>query len=154
MIEGVQIKLMKVNQDERGDFTEILKINEGLLEKIAQASVSTTKPGVIKAFHWHKNQEDFFYVLEGNIHVVLYDPRESSLTKGITQEIPLGNSYSPSGILIPGEVLHGYKVVGSKSARVLYLMNNTYDPLNPDEQRVPHDDLIIGFNWDKIKCKK
>lgn len=147
MIEGVKIKLLKVNLDKRGDFRELLRFNEGLLDKIAQVSIGRTLPGVIKAFHWHKNQDDIFYVLKGNIRVVLYDPRENSTTKGITQELFLGESYTPQALFVPRGIFHGYQVIGEKEVEVLYIMNQVYDP--SDEHRISYNDPSIGFNWDK-----
>ena len=147
MIDGVKIKNLEVHKDNRGDFREIIKDNEGIIDKIKQVSISSTKPGIIKAFHWHKYQEDLLYVLEGEIQLVLYDPRENSPTKGKTLVILLKESHEPKVALIPKKVFHGYKVLGNKEARVLYMMNNTYNPENPDEQRVPKDDPTINFDW-------
>jgi dTDP-4-dehydrorhamnose 3,5-epimerase len=151
MINGVKIKKIILNTDERGDFREILRVNEGLVDRIQQVSIGRTLPGIIKAFHWHKNQEDVFYVSRGNIQLVLYDPRENSPTRGLIQEILLGESHEPQAVLIPRRVLHGYQTIGIKEAEVVYIMNNTYDPLNPDEERVAHDNPSIGFDWAKIK---
>lgn len=147
MIDGVKIKKLIVHEDERGDFREIIRINEGLVKKISQVSISKTKPGVIKAFHWHKYQDDLFYVLKGNIKLVLYDQREDSKTRSQLQEMLLGESYPPNLVFIPRKVLHGYKVIGEKEAEVLYIMNNVYNSKNPDEERVPFNDSSINFNW-------
>lgn len=154
MIEGVKIKELTVYGDYRGDFREILKDDEGLMSDIRQISLSRTKPGIIKAFHWHKYQDDIFYVSKGDIKVVLYDKRNNSKTEGTTQVLDMGESYSPTALFIPRGVLHGYKVMGEKEAEVIYIMNNTYDPKNPDEERVPHDDPEVKFNWDSEDKKK
>jgi dTDP-4-dehydrorhamnose 3,5-epimerase len=148
MIQGIKIKKLKVNKDDRGDFREILKNNEGIMQDIKQISIGKTKPGIIKAFHWHKNQDDIFYLLKGKLLVVLYDNRENSKTFKTTQEIILEET-DPQIIFIPRGVFHGYRVLGSESAEVLYIMNNTYDPAKPDEQRVEPNDPSINFNWNK-----
>jgi dTDP-4-dehydrorhamnose 3,5-epimerase-like enzyme len=36
-----------------------------------QVNISTTMPGVIRGFHWHKKQTDNIFCLEGQMHVVL-----------------------------------------------------------------------------------
>jgi len=149
MIEGVKIKKLQVHPDSRGDFREVLRLDDGLLKRIKQVSISRTLSGVIKAFHWHKNQDDAFYVIQGNIQLVLYDPRKRSSTKGQTQEIFLGESYDPQVVFIPRMVLHGYQPVGEKEVSVLYLMDRTYNRESPDEYRVPYDDSRIGFDWSK-----
>ena len=151
MIHQVKIKLLNVHKDERGDFREILRFTDGFLDRIEQISSGRTVPGIIKAFHWHKNQDDVFYVIKGDIQLVLYDAREDSPTNGQTQEILLGKSYEPKIVLIPRGVYHGYQVIGNKDAEVLYIMNQTYNP--EDEHRVDHNDPSIGFDWNKISEK-
>ena len=151
MIDGIKIKNVKVSADSRGDFREILRISDNLTEKIAQISIGTTHPGQIKAFHWHRYQDDIFYVISGNIQLVLYDGRSVSKTKGETQVMYLGESYSPQAVFIPRGVYHGYKVLADKNVQVLYMMNNQYNPAKPDEERLEFDNKKIGFNWkDKV----
>lgn len=147
MINGVKIKLLKINEDSRGNFREILRESEGLIADIKQISMSKTKPGVIKAFHWHKYQDDIFCAVSGNFQVVLYDGRQNSSTKGKTEVVLMGEDYEQAALFIPRGVLHGYKVLGDKDAEMLYLMNNEYNALKPDEERVQHDDQKINFDW-------
>ena len=149
MIEGVKIKKLEIHKDSRGDFREIVQNNKGIINKIEQISIGRTLPGIIKAFHGHEHQDDLFYVLKGNIQLVLYDAREDSISKDKTEVILLGESYEPQIVFVPRNVLHGYKVLGEKEAEVLYVMNNKYDSSNPDEKRIPFDDLSINFDWNK-----
>ena len=85
MIERLKIKKLVVHGDGKGDFKEILRHNEGLMSNIAPISIGKTEPGIIKAFHWHKYQDDIFHVPKGEIKLVIYDPRNDSPTKGETQ---------------------------------------------------------------------
>jgi len=149
MIKGVKIKELIVHKDQRGDFREILRTDKGLMSEIKQVSIGKTFPGIIKAFHWHKHQDDLIYVIRGDIQLVLYDQRRDSITKGETQIIFLGESCNPQLVFIPRGVLHGYKVLKDKEAEVIYIMNNIYNNECPDEGRVPHDDFNIGFDWNK-----
>lgn len=51
---------LKMNVDERGSFTELLKtVNCG------QFSVNISKPGVTKGQHWHHTKWEFFIVVSG-----------------------------------------------------------------------------------------
>lgn len=151
MIKDVKIKNIKVFTDSRGDFREILRLDDHLTGKIAQISIGKTHAGIVKAFHWHKEQDDIFYVLSGNLKLVLHDGRAVSKTKGETQAIYLGESYKPQAVFIPRGVYHGYKILGDKNAQVLYAMNNQYMKALPDEQRINFDDKKIGFDWrDKV----
>lgn len=146
MIEGVKEKKLIRHFDDRGYFSEIIRDNDKLLRKFGQASITKTYPGVIKAFHWHKKQDDVWFVVSGNAQVVLYDRRPRSKTKGETQVLYLGED-NPSIVLIPKGVAHGYRVLGEKPAVLVYLTTHSYNPNYPDEERIPYNDETINFDW-------
>lgn len=52
---------LKMNADERGSFTELLKT-----EGSGQFSVNISKPGIIKGQHWHHSKWEFFIVVSGH----------------------------------------------------------------------------------------
>ena len=52
---------LKMNIDERGSFTELLKT-----EKCGQISVNISKPGITKGQHWHNTKWEFFIVVSGH----------------------------------------------------------------------------------------
>ncbi len=147
MINGVKIKQIVVHGSDRGNFRELIRDDEDLLEEFGQASVSTTYPGIIKAFHWHEQQDDAWYVLRGNAQIVLHDLREDSTTYKETQVLYAGDLYTPCVIIIPYGVAHGYKVLGSEPLMMLYLTTKSYNVKNPDEKRIAYDDPSIGFDW-------
>lgn len=51
---------LKMNQDERGSFTELIKT-----ANCGQISVNISKPGVTKGNHWHDTKWEFFMVVSG-----------------------------------------------------------------------------------------
>lgn len=52
---------LKMNNDERGSFTELLKtVNNG------QVSVNISKPGITKGEHWHNSKWEIFMVVSGH----------------------------------------------------------------------------------------
>ncbi len=51
---------LKMNEDARGSFTELLKT-----EKCGQVSINISKPGVTKGEHWHNSKWEFFIVVSG-----------------------------------------------------------------------------------------
>ncbi len=146
-IEGVKIKKLVTHTDDRGNFMEVLRSDENLLNKFGQSSVSVTLPGVIKAFHWHKKQDDVFFCISGNAQVVLYDLREGSKTYKKTQVVYLGDNAEKKLLFIPHGVAHGYRVLGNTNLVMLYFVSELYDPKNNDEQRIPFDDKEINFDW-------
>ncbi len=51
---------LKMNVDDRGSFTELLKT-----EKCGQVSINISKPGITKGQHWHNTKWEFFIVVAG-----------------------------------------------------------------------------------------
>ena len=145
-IEGVKSKKLIKHCDDRGFFAEVLRDDDDLLSNFGQISWSTSFPGVIKAFHYHQKQDDIWFFPSGNVQVVLHDLRENSSTKGQTEIYYMGED-NPIILLIPKGVAHGYRVLGEKSATVIYCTTKSDDPTNPDEKRISWNDPEIGFDW-------
>lgn len=145
-ITDVIVKKLVTHSDDRGYFREVVREDDQLLRHFGQSSITKTYPGVIKAFHWHHNQDDVWYVVDGMARVVLYDRRPGSPTQGVTQVVYAGED-NPVVILIPIGVAHGYQVLGNKPVVLFYHVTQAYDPKHPDEQRIPFDDPQIGFDW-------
>ncbi|OLO37209.1 spore coat protein [Alkalihalophilus pseudofirmus] len=147
MIEGVKTKKLLKHFDDRGFFAELVRDDEALLERFGQASWSMSYPGVIKAFHYHNEQDDLWFFPSGNAQVVLFDLREDSPTKGKTDVFYMGEE-NPIVLLIPKGVAHGYRVLGKRPATIIYFTTCSYNPQNPDEKRIPWNDPTIGFDWE------
>jgi len=145
-IHDVAVKPLVTHSDDRGYFREILREDDGLLRRFGQTSITKTYPGVIKAFHWHQEQDDLWYVADGMARIVLYDRRPDSPTYGQTQVIYAGED-NPVLVLIPAGIAHGYQVLGSKPVLLIYHTTRSYNPSDPDEERIPYNDPSIGFDW-------
>ena len=52
---------LKMNVDDRGSFTELLRS-----EKCGQVSINISKPGITKGQHWHHSKWEFFMVVSGH----------------------------------------------------------------------------------------
>ena len=144
MIDGIRIIPIKRHIDERGFFTELFRSdNEKIKEKLVQFNMSYSYPNIIRAWHRHnRGQIDYFACLKGDIKLCAYDDRENSKTFGELDEFIL-RSDSLQIVRVPGEVWHGFKVIGLVSAQLLYGVNKLYEYGNPDEERRPWDDLSI-----------
>ena len=156
MIDGVKIKELKVHQDipdreegkeKPGFLMEVLRDDDELLKKFGQTTFTVAYEGTIKAFHYHKKQDDLWFVATGKAMVVLHDLRNDSPTKGQTQVIYTGKD-DYKLILIPEGVAHGYKVVSKEPVLLFYHTTESYDAESPDEERLPFDDPQIGFDWE------
>ena len=52
---------LKMNVDDRGSFTELLKS-----ENVGQVSINISKPGIKKGEHWHNSKHEIFIVVSGH----------------------------------------------------------------------------------------
>lgn len=148
IIEGVMLKKLVRHKDERGFFEEIIRVTDAFFkEGFGQLSHSTMYPGVIKAWHVHKTQVDWWYMAKGTIKAVLYDARKDSLTFGKLQEFTMGEFGENMVLKIPPGVAHGCKVLGD-TAELVYVTSGVYN--EEEEGRIPHDDPTIGYDWLKV----
>lgn len=148
MIEGVELKKLKVIPDERGRLMEIFRSDDSLFEKFGQVYMTTTYPGVVKGWHYHKKQFDNMAVVKGMMKIVLYDGRENSSTKGEVNEFFIG-VHNPQLIKIPPLVYHGFKCISEEEAIVINTPSEVYNYNEPDEFRLPYDTDKIPYDWER-----
>ena len=146
MIDGVKVKKLKVRPDERGRVMELLRSDDDIFEKFGQAYITTAYPGVVKAWHRHKVQTDYFTCIQGMMKLVLYDDREDSATKGEVNEFHLG-VHRPELVVIPPGVLHGFKCVGETEAVVVNCPTEVYNADAPDEYRIDAHAEDVPYDW-------
>jgi len=146
MIDGVKTKILKVIPDERGRVMEILRADGDFFEKFGQVYITTTYPGIVKAWHMHKNQTDNVACIQGMIKLALYDSREDSPTYKEVNEFFLG-VHSPLLIQIPPGVFHGWMCISGEEAVIINIPTEVYDYENPDEQRVDPHKNDIPYDW-------
>ncbi len=113
---------LKMNCDDRGSFTELLKT-----EKCGQFSVNISKPGITKGQHWHNTKWEFFIVVSG---------------KGLIQQRKIGSdevlNFYVSGEKIEAvHMLPGYthNIINlSETENLVTVMwaNEQFDPNHPD----------------------
>jgi len=146
LIEGVEVKRLRLIPDERGFLMELLRSDWPEFEKFAQSYVTACYPGMIKAWHYHRRQWDHFVCVYGMAKVVLYDPREGSSTKGKVNEFHIG-LLNPMLIKIPPLVYHGFTAEGGQVALIVNFPTELYRYEEPDEHRVPYNDLSVPYDW-------
>lgn len=145
-IEGVLISEMRVHSDERGRLMEILRRDDPAFRSFGQVYMTTVYPGVVKGWHYHKEQWDHFAVVHGTIKMVLYDRRPSSATHGQVMELYPG-VHNPLRVVIPPQVAHGFKGVGTTEAIVVNVPTAAYNAEQPDEHRIDPHGGEIPYDW-------
>lgn len=147
MIAGIEFKTLTTHTDRRGFFRELLRSSDEIFkEGFGQLSHSLMLNGVTKAWHYHRLQTDWWYVVTGVLRVGLYDRREASKTVGQTMDFLMGDFQEACVVKIPPGVVHGCQTVQGP-VHLFYVTSRTYDP--DDELRIPYDDPTIAFDWMK-----
>ena len=113
---------LKMNVDNRGSFTELLKT-----EKCGQFSVNISKPGITKGQHWHNTKWEFFIVVSG---------------KGLIEQRKIGSDevlrFYVSGEnieavhMLPGFTHNIINLSETENLVTLMWANEQFDPNKPD----------------------
>ena len=146
MIDGVKVKKLTVHPDDRGRVMEILRADDEVFRKFGQVYVTTAYPGVVKAWHHHKVQTDYFTCISGVMRLALYDAREGSPTRGEVNEFITGDD-RPQLIVIPPGVMHGFQCISETEAVVVNIPTEPYSAETPDEYRVDAHSNDIPYDW-------
>lgn len=147
MIDGVKVIPLKKICDERGMIMHMLRSNEPHFEKFGEMYFSCAYPDVIKGWHDHTKQVQFYAAIQGMIKLVLYDNRPDSPTRKELMELFIGED-NYQLVRIPTGVINGYKVIGTKTAIVA---NCATMPHEPDEmlRYDPHGDKV-PYKWARV----
>lgn len=149
LIADVQIRPFAVWPDDRGYFLEVSRSGQGLVADFdtgsTQVSAALNYPGIIKAFHFHKFQTDYWVPAAGLLQVALVDLRRGVKTFGMKNTLYIG-AVRPWQLLIPPGIAHGYKVIGEQHSVLVYVTNRIYDPA--DEGRIPYNHTGIAYDWE------
>ena len=148
MIHGVIKKSLKVIPDERGRLMEILRNDDDIFTGFGQVYMTTTYPQSVKAWHYHKKQDDHITCVKGMLKLVLYDGRKKSPTYGEINEFFIGD-YNPMLVKVPKMIYHGWKCVSDEEAIVVNVPSQPYDRKNPDEYRLDPHVNDIPYTWER-----
>lgn len=148
LINGVSIKPLKINTDERGRLAEILRSDDDIFKNFGQVYFTTAYPGVVKAWHYHKKQTDYFFCVKGMVKLVLYDARQESPTYKMVNEFFIGE-HNPVLVVIPSYVYHGFKTISVEEAIMINIPTKAYNHNDPDEYRLEVHTDEIPYKWER-----
>jgi dTDP-4-dehydrorhamnose 3,5-epimerase len=150
-IIGVEVKPLVSHGDDRGFFREIIRASDPFFKGgvFGQWSHSCMQKNVVKAWHYHHIQTDWWYVALGQIETVLFDNREESPTYKQKMVFKMGESRLGADtrelcVKIPPGVLHGLKVL-SPEAHLFYITSITYDA--NEEGRFAYNFPLVPHEW-------
>lgn len=119
---------LKMNCDDRGSFTELLKTRN-----CGQFSVNISKPGITKGEHWHHSKWEFFIVVSGH---GLIQERKVGLDEN-------GNPYPVRNYEVSGDKIEAVHMLPGYTHNIINLSdtedlvtvmwaNEMFDPQHPD----------------------
>ncbi|MBN2167663.1 MAG: dTDP-4-dehydrorhamnose 3,5-epimerase family protein [Actinobacteria bacterium] len=147
MINGVEIKKLKVFPDRRGHSMEMLRCDDGMYDKFGQMQLSTMYPGAIMGWCRHERNTDKVVCVKGMVKLVMFDDREDSSTRGELMEVSIGE-HKPVLVHIPAGIYHGWKCISEVQAYVINTCSEPVDHDNPDVSRLPYDSPDIPYDWE------
>ena len=113
---------LKMNVDDRGSFTELLRT-----QKCGQVSINISKPGITKGQHWHNTKWEFFIVVSG---------------KGLIQQRKIGTdevlNFEVSGDkieavhMLPGYTHNIINLSDTQDLVTVMWANECFNPNKPD----------------------
>ena len=113
---------LKMNVDERGSFTELLKT-----ASCGQVSVNISKPGITKGQHWHNSKWEFFMVVAG--HGLIQERRIGSDEK---IEFEASGDQIQAVHMLPGYTHNIINLSETESLVTVMWANELFDPSRPD----------------------
>ncbi len=113
---------LKMNCDDRGSFTELLKT-----EKCGQFSVNISKPNITKGQHWHHTKWEFFIVVAGH---GLIQMRKIGSDEVLNFEVS-GDKIEAVHML-PGYTHNIINLSETENLVTVMWANEQFDPKHPD----------------------
>ena len=113
---------LKMNCDDRGSFTELLKtVDHG------QFSVNISKPGITKGQHWHNTKWEFFIVVAG--HGLI---QERKIGTDEVIEFEVSGDHIQAVHMLPGYTHNIINLSETENLVTVMWTNEIFDPTHPD----------------------
>lgn len=118
---------LKMNKDDRGSFTELLKT-----EKCGQVSVNISKPGITKGEHWHHSKWEFFIVVSGEALI-----QERNIHTNEVIEFRVSGEKIEAVHMLPGYTHNIINLSETEDLITIMWANENFDPNRPDTYYEP-----------------
>ena len=113
---------LKMNVDDRGSFTELLKT-----PGCGQFSVNISKPGITKGQHWHNSKWELFIVVAG--HGLI---QERNINTGEMVEFEVSGDKIEAIYMIPGWTHNIINLSQTENLVTVMTCNEVFNPERPD----------------------
>jgi UDP-2-acetamido-2,6-beta-L-arabino-hexul-4-ose reductase len=113
---------LKMNIDDRGSFTELLKS-----KNVGQVSINISKPGITKGQHWHNSKWEFFIVVAG--HGLI---QERKIGTDEVIEFEVSGDKIEAVHMLPGYTHNIINLSETENLVTVMWANESFDPNKPD----------------------
>lgn len=113
---------LKMNVDDRGSFTELLKTLD-----CGQFSVNVSKPGITKGQHWHNSKWEFFIVISGKALI-----QERKIGSDSVMNFEVSGEKIQAVHMLPGYTHNIINLSDTEPLVTLMWANEQFDPGRPD----------------------
>ncbi len=113
---------LKMNIDDRGSFTELLKSKD-----VGQVSINISKPGITKGQHWHNSKWEFFIVVAG--HGLI---QERKIGTDEVIEFEVSGDKIEAVHMLPGYTHNIINLSQTENLVTVMWANESFDPNKPD----------------------
>lgn len=150
-IDGLRFRPTRPVPHEDGTLTEIARRSwDEVDQDIVHVHVTSTLPGRIRAWGLHQRSTDRLVAVKGLVSFVVFDARIDSPTRGALNEFKLSER-NPGLIVIPPNLYHGWKNIGTDEAFIINMPTSAYDYDSPDALDLPYDapeaETIVPWRW-------
>jgi dTDP-4-dehydrorhamnose 3,5-epimerase len=147
LTSGVTIRKLPTHIDQRGSVTELFDPRWGFHpDPLVFAYTFTIRPNVVKGWNLHRKHEDRYAILQGEMELVLFDPRPESPTYREVCRIVLSEK-DRCIVNVPIDVWHADYNIGNKDVVVINFPTIQYDYNSPDKYRLPIDTPLIPYQF-------
>ena len=145
LIDGVRFRAVRPVNHEDGTLTEIARESWTEIDlPIVQVHVTSTLPGRVRAWGLHEHSTDRLFVVSGLTSIVVYDARRGSATFGAINHFLIGDR-SPGLLVIPPNLYHGWRNIGTTEAFIVNMPSARYDYDKPDALDLPYESPDGGY---------
>jgi dTDP-4-dehydrorhamnose 3,5-epimerase len=147
LIEGVHLRPLPTHADARGSVVELFDLRWNWHpDPIVFVYSFSIRPGCVKGWSLHREHEDRYAIVKGEMELVLFDPRPDSSTCGEICRIVL-SEHQRRLVNVPRNVWHADHNIGTSDLVVVNFPTAAYDHANPDKYRLPLDTDLIPYSF-------
>lgn len=144
-IDGVSFDLCRRIDNDRGYLQEIWRDDRAGASPVRQVYTTCTHEGVVKAWYKHLQQIDSFFVLAGEMRLLLVDDRPGSADRGVVGDYLLSDA-EPRLLTLPPGIWHGFQSLRGDLV-VLHANSRPFRFDGPDEVRLSPEDAGMPAWW-------